>query len=81
MVGRVTHRLIGLGLEQLPFPRNSAKKRLLALLKPNRLICKRTNTDVAFTREYSRVSISTWNAKCTNPNYFVWTKVDDEGRE
>jgi hypothetical protein len=41
---------------------------VLALLKPNRLIYKHTNTDVALTQEYSRVSISTGNMKCTNPN-------------
>ena len=38
------------------------------VLTPNRIICKRTDTDVAFTREYSRVSISTGNEKCAIPN-------------
>jgi hypothetical protein len=30
---------------------------LLGILNANRKICKRTDTDVAFTREYSKVSI------------------------
>jgi hypothetical protein len=38
---------------------------LLVFINANRKIRKRTDTDVAFTREYSRVSISTGNVKCT----------------
>jgi hypothetical protein len=34
-----------------------APKGLLGILNANRKIRKRTNTDVAFTREYSKVSI------------------------
>jgi len=37
---------------------------LLGILSAHRKIRKRTDTNVAFTREYSRVSISTWNMKC-----------------
>jgi len=38
---------------------------LLGILNTNRKIRKHIDTDVAFTREYSRVSISTENLKCT----------------
>jgi hypothetical protein len=38
---------------------------MLVFINANRKIRKRTDTDVAFTREYSRVSISTGNVKCT----------------
>jgi hypothetical protein len=38
---------------------------LLDIFNAHREIRKRTDTDVAFTREYSRVSISTGNVKCT----------------
>ena len=40
--------------------------RLLGILNANRKICKRTDTDVAFTREYSRVSIFHRERECTN---------------
>ena len=39
----------------LPFPGNGARK-LVALLSLNELLRKRTEIDVAFTLEYSRVS-------------------------
>jgi len=39
---------------------------LLGILNANRKIRKRTDTDVAFTREYSRVSIFHRERKCTN---------------
>jgi len=39
---------------------------LLGILNANRKIRKRTNTDVAFTREYSRVSIFHRERECTN---------------
>jgi len=39
---------------------------LLGILNANRKICKRTDTDVAFTREYSRVSIFHRERECTN---------------
>jgi hypothetical protein len=38
---------------------------VLVFINANRKIRKHTDTDVAFTREYSRVSISTGNVKCT----------------
>jgi hypothetical protein len=41
---------------------------LLVFVNACRKIHKRTDTDVAFTREYSRVSISTRNVKCTREN-------------
>jgi len=44
--------------------------RLLDILNANRKIRKRTNTDVAFTWEYSRVSIFHRERECTN--YFWW---------
>ena len=40
--------------------------RLLDILNANRKIHKRTDTDVAFTREYSRVSIFHRERECTN---------------
>jgi len=39
---------------------------LLGILNANRKIRKRTNTDVAFIWEYSRVSIFHWERECTN---------------
>ena len=39
---------------------------LLGILNTNRKIRKRTDTDVAFTREYSRVSIFHRERECTN---------------
>ena len=39
---------------------------LLGILNANRKICKRTDTDVAFTWEYSRVSIFHRERECTN---------------
>ena len=39
---------------------------MLVFFNASRIIRKRTDTDVAFTQEYSKVSISTGNAKCTN---------------
>jgi len=39
---------------------------LLGILNANRKIRKRTDTDVAFTREYSRVSIFHRECECTN---------------
>ena len=38
----------------------------LGILNANRKIRKRTDTDVAFTREYSRVSIFHRERECTN---------------
>ena len=38
----------------------------LGILNANRKIHKRTDTDVAFTREYSRVSIFHRERECTN---------------
>ena len=39
---------------------------MLGILNANRKIRKRTDTDVAFTREYSRVSIFHRERECTN---------------
>ena len=39
---------------------------LLGILNANRKICKRTDTDVAFTWEYSTVSIFHRERECTN---------------
>jgi len=39
---------------------------LLGILNANRKIRKRRDTDVAFTREYSRVSIFHRERECTN---------------
>ena len=39
---------------------------VLGILNANRKIRKRTDTDVAFTREYSRVSIFHRERECTN---------------
>ena len=38
----------------------------MGILNANRKIRKRTDTDVAFTREYSRVSIFHRERECTN---------------
>ena len=64
---------------QRPFPRHSVfsgrggtvlllltASVLLGILNANRQIRKRTDTDVAFTREYSRVSIFHRERECTN---------------
>jgi hypothetical protein len=42
-----------------------APQPLLGIFNAYREIHKHTDTDVAFTQEYSRVSISTGNVKCT----------------
>jgi hypothetical protein len=55
----------GLKLAQLPFPGNSARKLVGYFKCEQEKIYKHMDTDVAFTREYSRVSISTKNVKCT----------------
>jgi hypothetical protein len=39
---------------------------VLGILNANRKIRKRTDTDVAFTQEYSRVSIFHRERECTN---------------
>ena len=44
----------------------TALESLLGILNANRKIHKRTDTDVAFTREYSRVSIFHRERECTN---------------
>ena len=44
----------------------AAQPPLLGILNANRKIRKRTDTDVAFTREYSRVSIFHRERECTN---------------
>ena len=44
----------------------STSESLLGILNANRKIRKRTDTDVAFTREYSRVSIFHRERECTN---------------
>ena len=41
-------------------------RQLLGILNANRKIRKCTDTDVAFTREYSRVSIFHRECECTN---------------
>jgi len=46
---------------------------LLGILNANREICKHTDTDVAFTREYSRVSIF-------HRNVSVLIKIQDRPR-
>ena len=45
---------------------SSGSDRMLGILNTNRKIRKRTDTDVAFTREYSRVSIFHRERECTN---------------
>ena len=44
----------------------TAPESLLGILNANEKIRKRTDTDVAFTREYSRVSIFHRERECTN---------------
>jgi hypothetical protein len=44
---------------------NLLSSSLLGIFNAHRKIHKRTDTDVAFTQEYSRVSIFTGNVKCT----------------
>ena len=46
--------------------REAGRARLLGILNANRKIRKRTDTDVAFTWEYSRVSIFHRERECTN---------------
>jgi hypothetical protein len=46
-------------------PSNSARKLVGYFKHEQEKIRKHTNTDVAFTWEYSRVSISTGNVKCS----------------
>ena len=46
--------------------RGHGRSGLLGILNANRKIRKRTDTDVAFTREYSRVSIFQRERECTN---------------
>jgi len=47
-------------------PASSGYSSMLGILNANRKIRKRTDTDVAFTREYSRVSIFHRERECTN---------------
>ena len=47
-------------------PRQRRQKACWVFLNANRKIRKRTDTDVAFTREYSRVSIFHRERECTN---------------
>ena len=58
LIWRVLERL---STRQMDLPRG-----LLGILNANRKIRKRTDTDVAFTREYSRVSIFHRERECTN---------------
>jgi len=44
----------------------TAPESLLGILNANREIRKRTDTDVAFTRQYSRVLIFHRERECTN---------------
>jgi len=46
--------------------RSRSETLLLGILNANRKIRKHTDTDVAFTREYSRVSIFHRERECTN---------------
>jgi hypothetical protein len=39
--------------------------RVLGIFNAHREVRKRMDTNIAFTREYSKVSISTGNVKCT----------------
>ena len=59
------HGRLGSKLAQLPFPGNGARK-LVGYFKRKQKIRKHTDTDVAFTREYSRVSIFHRERECTN---------------
>jgi len=45
---------------------SNASPSVLGILNANRKIRKRTDTDVAFTQEYSRVSIFHRERECTN---------------
>jgi hypothetical protein len=56
---------LGLILEQLPFPGNGARKLVGYFKHEQEKIHKHMDIDVAFTWEYSRVSISMGNVKCT----------------
>jgi len=49
-----------------PMGRPTLRVWVLGILNANRKIRKRTDTDVAFTREYSRVSIFHRERECTN---------------
>ena len=61
----IVEELNGLGLNQMSLV-DVARKSLLGILNANRRIRKRTDTDVAFTREYSGVSIFHRERECTN---------------
>ena len=68
VVTRNKARLVAQGFTQvegLDFEEIFARV-VLGILNANRKIRKRTNTDVAFTREYSRVSIFHKERECTN---------------
>jgi len=54
----------GYGMGYVPHPYEA--RGLLGILNANRKIRKRTDTDVAFTREYSRVMIFHRERECTN---------------
>jgi len=59
-------RLSWCGENRLSIVRASIAEWLLGILNANRKIRKRTDTDVAFTLEYSRVSIFHRERECTN---------------
>ena len=66
-VGRIGFsRALATHQRKIFFARVGELESLLAILMPNRIIHKRMDTDVAFTWEYFRVSISKGNEKCTN---------------
>ena len=56
---------------------NLSDNAMLVCVNANRKIRKCTDTAVVFTREYSKVSISTGNVKCTNQ---VSKSSKDKGR-
>jgi len=53
-------------IKTLQQERNIQARKVLGILNANRKIRKRTDTDVAFTRKYSRVSIFHRERECTN---------------
>jgi hypothetical protein len=55
----------GSKLAQLPFSDNGTRKLVGYFKRKQEKIRKHTDTNVAFTREYSRVLISMRNVKCT----------------
>jgi len=66
---RIYNRLKKFGkkwVEELSLVLWSLRTTLLGILNANRKNCKRTDIDVAFTREYSRVSIFHRECECTN---------------